>query len=101
VLDPEGLREKLESVRRSTLLKQEMRTSFRTDGSVTRDMAPQDWVVVYGRIETRKELRPPRGRVGEPGHDWGNGFGQMGVAPAQIVSRPENRFVIRDNEMRR
>jgi len=53
------------------------------------------WVVAYGRIETRSELRPPRGTG--PNRDWGNGFGHLRGAPMQIVIKEKNVHTIRDD----
>jgi hypothetical protein len=50
----------------------------------------QRWAVIFGRIETREQLRPPSGNYSSP--YWGNGYGQMNIAPAQIVSKQENEF---------
>ena len=92
VLDPSALDQKLESVKRTTFLSMEELSFIRTDGQGggTR-LVKQHWAVIFGRIEARKQLRPPH-----PNRDWGNGFGQMNSAPAQIIFTQENEFYIED-----
>jgi hypothetical protein len=94
VLDPATLERKLAFLRSTTHLKMEELTVFTKNGTEVRSVQ-QPWAVIFGRIESREQLRPPSD--GFPVRDWGNGFGQMNSAPAQIVSKQENEFYIRDN----
>lgn len=95
VLDPAALNEKLESVRRTTILNMEELPVFSSQGPVRREWVQQNWAVIFGRIEARNDLRPPRRTAGRV-DDWGNGFGQMGYAPAQIDCTLDNEFYIRE-----
>jgi len=92
VLDPNALDQKLESVRRTTSLKMEEVPYHGKDGFGMR-LVKQHWAVIFGRIEARKQLRPPRP---PPDRDWGSGFGQMNAAPAHIIYTLENEFYIQD-----
>ncbi len=93
VLDPDGLARKLELVRQTTSLKMQETRVFREGKAETRSIK-QHWAVIFGRIETREQLRPPSGVF--PNHDFGNGFGSGGVFPAQITYAADNEFYIRD-----
>jgi hypothetical protein len=100
VLDPEALAQKLAQVRKTTKLKLERRWVFRVDAEGKSQAEPRDirqkWAIVYGRVEARKKLRPPRATG--PNRDWGNGFGHLGGAPVQIVMKQENSVYIPDQE---
>lgn len=93
VLDPSALGQKLESVRRTTSLNMEEVSFYGKDGQGGTRLVKQHWAVIFGRIEARKQLRPPRPL---PNRDWGNGFGQMSSAPAQIIFTQENEFYVED-----
>lgn len=45
----------------------------------------ESWVIIYGRIETRKKLKR-----GSNTGEGGNGYGHLGAAPVQIVYRPKD-----------
>ena len=96
VLDPRALDQKLNSVRQTTCLKMQEEPFFDVvSHSGGRRLVRQHWAVIFGRIEARKQLRPPRTL---PIRDWGNGFGQMSSSPVQIVYTQENEFDIQDSE---
>jgi hypothetical protein len=54
------------------------------DGTVVTGKKRQQWAVAYGTLKTRKLLRGPRGIPGTLSFEWGNGFGHLGAAPAQL-----------------
>jgi hypothetical protein len=93
VLDSNALEGKLASLRRTTQRKTEELTFFGKDGAHKRSVQ-QPWVVVFGRIEARQQLRPPSGTF--QSRDWGNGFGNANGYPAQIIAKQENEFHISD-----
>ncbi len=96
VPDPNVWRRSFGSVRRTTSLHVEELPFYTKDGFGGRRLFKQHWAVIFGRIEARRQLRPPRQL---PNRDWGNGFGQMNSSPAQIIFTQENEFLIQDSEL--
>jgi hypothetical protein len=68
VLDPEALAGKLALVRRTTALRMVEETLFHNDGTVTDEPVRENWAVIFGRIETRQDLRPRRGALAVRGN---------------------------------
>jgi len=97
VLDPDALSKKLDLVRRTTTLRMVEETLYRKGGGVTHELVQENWAVIFGRIETRQDLRPPRRAGGGLDQDWGNGYGQMSASPAQIIGSSENTFYIQES----
>ena len=84
-------------VRRTTSLRMVEEPRVHKDDTVTHELVQENWAVIFGRIETRQELRPHRTRPGDRNEDWGNGFGMNNAAPAELIYSPENEFFIEDN----
>lgn len=98
-VDPSALARKLERVRKTTglsLVKDQI-LEFDKQGKLrtarTRETR-QHWEIVFGRIETRANLRGPKGTG--TARAWGNGFGHLNAAPVQIVIREKNSTYISD-----
>ncbi len=61
--------------------------TFSADGKPTPPgRAQQQWAVAYGRLLTKKSLRGPSGKPGTSSFHWGNGFGHLGAAPAELAN---------------
>lgn len=84
LIDEADLNRKLELVKGRNELRQ-FRGSPNASGGVP-DYSDR-LVVVYGRFETRPELRPPKRKDGKG--DWGNGYGHMNASPAQLEINKE------------
>jgi hypothetical protein len=97
LLDEAALIEKLAQLRKSTKLQMISRQSYRvTDGkSAGRVNIKDTWAVVYGRIDARKNLRTYS--IGK-NQVRGIGYGQIGAAPAQIVTNETSMRFIKDEE---
>ena len=94
VLDEAQLNEKLDLVRKSSDLRCTDWPVFLPSGKITRRSIKDQWAVAYGEIQFRKGLEPPTGTVGSASFQWGNGFGHLGLAPAQIwVTSAKIRFI--------
>ena len=56
----------------------------RPDGTFFSKRMTQRWAVAYGTLRTRRLLHGPTGSPGTLSFAWGNGFGHLGEAPAQL-----------------